>query len=276
MRWVLRSGLVVLLALGCAPEPPGSQVREPAMSSRIALSGVSVALEGPAGLHTLKAPRVEYRNRPGASGFATYHTIADLVIAGGQLSISLEEHGGFGSVPRTLDDLAPASGDDIDGDATGLQMELPQVDDARITRLLFESPTILLVTPSGAEAAIQASAGRYDLRSGTLSLDGSVRVRTASGQELRAPSGVLSRDHDGLFFPRGHERYGRRQPGSAWASLDASGEVSTTRVGRPIAYEDLIENLERIVLLHYAEQAPPELRPLMLALLSGLQANASK
>ena len=101
-------------------------------------------------------------------------------------------------------------------------------------------------------------------------LEGRVLLRGSQGDELRAPSAVLSADHNALYLPLGYEQGGRRKPGSAFAVIDARGGLSTTKDLGRISYEDLVAKRERVVLTHYAKRAPPALRPIVMAILAGM------
>jgi len=264
--------MIASLLLSCsANEPSETPAPSSSRASRekvflIAWDGASVALIDDEGSYTLEASRVVYRNRRGAAGFLLYHDLADLSIHEGRLSIESEVFGGFASIPETIDRLLPRSLSKNDAD-DGLPGE--QTRTAVVTRLVLDRPFIELVSPQ-AGFALSADHGLYDVRSATLALDGEVVIRAPEGEVLRAPRAILARAHRGLYMPRGHELRERVEVGAAFAVLDDRGVLSTTVGGKRIAYEDLLEKREWLVLQHYAEHAPPAIRPLLIAILSAM------
>jgi hypothetical protein len=107
-------------------------------------------------------------------------------------------------------------------------------------------------------------------------LEERVELTVPDGTHVRAPLAVLSRDHEGMFLPLGYStRAGGQRDQSAFLALDSEGNLSATPGIPQISYDDLIAQKERLVLAHYAERAPPALRPFLLAVLGQLGAPRS-
>ena len=119
---------------------------------------------------------------------------------------------------------------------------------------------------------IEAKRGMLNLRSKTLLLYGDVSLSTAGGYEIRTRRAVLAREHEGMYLPLGYSRHEERFTASSFLVLDGEGKPSHAVLStRGLDYEDLIEKRERLVLRHYADRAPPALKPLLLAILSQLE-----
>jgi hypothetical protein len=282
--------LMAVLFLGCTPaaeESPAlaeAPIERPS-SDRITFERVSVHASAETATSALRAASIVYRNRKGAAGFVTYHDLAEVFATDARLSIELNASEGFSSIPEAMESLlaldveelsvegeSPAEPRSASESGNGATDRVGATRWPTVTRFVFEGLAIDRVSP-GVEVSLEAKRGRYDIGAGTLLLEGGVVMRTSESEELRAARAVLSREHDGLYFPLGYQRKGKPTPQSAFVVLDERGEFSATRGAGRIAYEDLIDKRERLVLLHYAERAPPALRPLLVAILSGMRAN---
>ena len=146
---------------------------------------------------------------------------------------------------------------------------------AAVTRLVFERPFFILSSPE-ASFSLKADRGLYDVRSHTLALDG-ILVRTAVGDELRAPRAFLTVDGNGLYLPDGLTASERSEQNSVFAVVSRTGALSMTPAeeGR-IEYEDLIEKRELLVLRHYVDRVPVALKPLLMAILSGMRSPSER
>jgi hypothetical protein len=141
---------------------------------------------------------------------------------------------------------------------------------AAVTRLVLERPSFILSSPE-ASFSLEADRGLYDVRSGTLALD-RIFVRTAEGDELRAPRAVLTVDGNGLYLPDGFNASDRSEQNSVFAVVSRTGVLSTTPAEESrMEYVDLIEKRELRVLRHYVDRAPATVKPLLMAILSGMR-----
>ena len=233
--------------------------------------GLSLSSSDSRGDYEIRASEADYRKRQGASGWITYHDLAELSLSDVRFGLALRAHEGFSSIPATVSALLPrVEGDDplsgASSPRSGTELDrLPP-----ITRLVFEQVEITLDTPR-TQVTLHALSGRYDIFGGTLLLEGSFRLEAPDGEVLEAPRAVLSRDRPGLYLPAGQVVEGRHDPRSFFAVLDEAGRLSRTTGAKPMPYADLIESRERLVLMHYAEHAPQALRPLIAAMLAGLR-----
>ena len=279
-----RIALMAILLMGCAPAteegPPRAEtpIDRPS-ADRITLEGVSIHTSGETSGSSLQATSLVYRNRKGAAGFATYHDLAEVFATDAQLSFELKAPVGFSSVPKTMDSLlasgiGPLSPKGESMEERGSHSTLADRDLKWpiVTRWVFERLTINRVSPI-VGISLDATRGQHDVAKGMLLLEGRVILRTSRGEEIHSARAVLSREHDGLYFPLGYQRNGESTTQSAFVVLDEHGNLSATRGAGHLRYEDLIAERERIVLLHYAERAPRALRPLLVAILSGMRAN---
>lgn len=82
-------------------------------------------------------------------------------------------------------------------------------------------------------------------------------MRTSACEEIRAARALLSHEHERLTLPLGCQRKGKSTAQSVFVVLDEHGKLSATRGSGRFSYEDLIEEREWLVLLHYAERPPP-------------------
>lgn len=243
-------------------------------SERIAFQGFSASERDSTGASCFRAAEVVYRNRSGAAGFIHYHDYAELLASEAHLSIELSRLDGFSSIPEAIASLLALDSEEM----ASLRPARREVGVAGargpvVTRLVVKKLAIDLSSP-GAGLVVEADRGSQDVDSGTLELSGGVRLRTERGQEIRAAKAVLSRRRNGLYLPAGHSLDGHTGPGGAFAVLDQNGGLSVTRGGAPISYEDLIAKRERLVLVHYADRAPVSLKPLLIAILSGMGAHS--
>lgn len=233
----------------------------------VSFTGVTAQSKDEMGSSSLRAEKVVYRNRSGAGGFILYHDLADLLVTDGRFSIQLNESKGFSSIPETIASLLtpdPAAAD-LEKETAFDDGPLP----ALVTRLVFDRVVIDLSGPE-MQLSLEAEHGRYDIDSGTFALDGQVVVRTPDGHEIHAANAVLSRDHHGLYLPFGYTRGGQAERGSFFVVVSNQGELSITHGTGRISYEDHIEERERLILHHYLDRVPPELKPLAIAILSGM------
>lgn len=269
-----RFTLVFLLAgslLACSSALDESAIGQPLAaglpSYLVSFEGVSARSQDETRSSSLRAETLVYRNRRGGGGFISYYDLADLLVSDARFSITLKTAISFSAIPETIASLLTPDPEDpeIEGENQFDDGPAPAI----VTRLVFEQLAIDLVGP-GVQISLEAGHGQYDLRSGTLALDGQIVIRTSQGQEIEAPNAVLSRDHDGLYMPFGHTRGGRKQAGASFVVANDQGRLSVTPAIDPIAYEDLIEERERIVLHHYMGRVPPALKPLLIAILAGM------
>lgn len=259
------------LPLACTPRPDdpassGASASKPGAAEPVyglALDGVSVLEHDDSGSSSLTARHVVYRNRSGAAGFLTYHDLAELLAVDVDLSIQLSSSGGFSSIfERVKRLLAPES------TVEPFEREASRAGPI-VTRLLFENLSIRQQSP-GKELSLEADRATLNFDSETLVLDGRVVMRTSGGEEVRSRRAVLSGEQDGMYLPLGHTRGGRHLATSSFLVLDSQGRLSATPGTRHIAYEDLIEKRERLVLDHFAKRAPQALKPLLMAILAQL------
>lgn len=274
-------GLALVLALpGCGADrergdavsrvpggaaPPVRATRRTAPDGIRALEGVSVV--GPRG-SVLAVARATVRNRTAFAGFITYDDFSEVLLVDTQIRILDGTTGGFSSMLAAVED--GLIGTFVPDPPHSLELE-GEPATALPTRLVFEG---LSIEQHAWEQPLllRADRARLGLASGALVLEDGVVVVAPDGTRVEAPQAVLAGDHAGLFLPRGYRRDGAERVGSAFLALDSRGRLSATPSIPEIRYEDLITQREQLILAHYADRAPPALRPLILAVLGRLGA----
>ncbi len=274
-----------MLVLGCW-EPGSGNGRARALapgptpsSLLLALETVALDLRNEAGDSiSLEADEILHAKRAGAGGFITYHDLSELRLRGARIAAQRPVHVGFSRVVSDLfEALEALRGAPIEhatraqpGEpaSAGNEAEAVRSSGPRLSRALF-APLVWNEETDHGRIEIVAERARLDLASGMLVLEGAVQIDSPRGEHFEARQAVLTRGERGLFLPLGHRR------GDDAVVQDAvflvAGRDGRLRASQGVpsrSYEDLIERRERIVLTHYAEHAPPTLRPILHALLA--------
>jgi hypothetical protein len=230
-----------------------------------------VSLVDSTGASSLEVGRAVVRNRKGFGGFITYDDFAEVLLVDTEVRISHAPTAGFSSILAAIDDALLGTFAHGAPESVDLTAER---EGALLTRLVFKRLAIEQRTWTR-PLVLSAARARLGFDSRALVLEEGVVLAAPDGTRVRAPRAVLSRDHDGMFLPLGHVYEGVQRRGSAFLVLDVKGRLSATPVIAEISYEDLISQREQLILAHYAERAPPALRPLLLAVLGQLGAPRS-
>jgi hypothetical protein len=136
-------------------------------------------------------------------------------------------------------------------------------------RVLFEDLAIRIVESGRAELLLSAKRARLSFDPDMLVLDGPIVMTTPGGEELRSARAAFSGDFEGIHLPAGYEIGGRRFAKGALV-VDAEGALRLAAQVPELRYDDHISRTERTVLKYFSKRAPPELQPLIFAILAHL------
>jgi hypothetical protein len=229
------------------------------------LTGVS--LIGAAGQsdeesHRLSAGTIVSRKRTGRGGLLVYHDFKEILASDVEIVIQLSADDKpllSGVLDGTNSVFSPENlGRPVD--------EVSSDNGLYLTRAVFQNFSIKLQASGQTAFALTSEIASLDFASNILVLEGQVTIITSQNEEIHSSQAVFSSEFDGVLLPMGYAVGDEHFSGRAFLIDDGRGVLSAAAHVPDIDYADAVQKMEKALLAHVLEIAPPELRPLLFVL----------